>query len=377
LQAAAGVAMQAISEDEAQRIADGFLTSNKLKPGDAKFYEVVADTLSTMNLSTDTNGVSAAAIVAEQKTNYQVVYSRIISIPVTLNGRSTADSLEVSVMGPGSRMKVYVDTQAPAGLSGAALYSQSVLGAQGGYRNIQSPIEAASTGALQTVKMLPESTIVKLFNHLEPTVALDHIPLAPGDFISRTIRSITSAYWEGAIGFEQGELIPVYALEVDNYMKDGIDSSYLVTSTTYIPVNAEYMAPLARISTTVPLTQPVGLGQTIVLEAYDATQTLAALGLDPNPDVDPLNFALGSGGPYLYSWYLNEVSDENEIGTGRTLEYKADLELGKDAKEDSFDTVRIILKVEDAGDRTSEPKVSQAVATLTVARQLHLPAVQR
>lgn len=379
LQAAAGVAMQAISEDEAQRLADGFLTENKLKPGDAQFYEVVADTLSTMDLITDTNGLSAAAIVAEQKTNYQVVYSRIISIPVTLNGRSTADFVDVSVMGPGSRMKVYIDTQVPAGLSGAALYSQSVLGAQGGYRNIQSPVEAAATGALQMVQMLPEGAIKKLFDHkeLEPVVSLDYIPLDPSEFISRTIRSITPAYWEGAIGFEQGELIPVYALEVDNYMKDGIDSSYLVTSTTYIPVNPEYMAPLARISTTVPLTQPVGLGQTIVLEAYDAAQKLSALGLDPNPDVDPLDFALGSGGPYLYTWYRNEVSEENQIGTGRTLEYKADLELGKDAKEDSFDTVRIILQVKDAGDRTSEPTISQAVVTLSVARQIHLPAIQR
>ncbi|MBX2997162.1 MAG: hypothetical protein KF893_01535 [Caldilineaceae bacterium] len=382
LQAAAGVAMQAISEDEAQRIADGFLTDNGLKPGDAQFYEVVADTLSTMDITTDPSGVSAAAIVAEKTTNFQVIFSRIITYELSLDGRQTTDPIEFSVMGPGSRLKVYVDTQVPAGLSGAALYNESVLGAQGGFRRIQLPVEAAATGALQMVQMLPEATVKKLFDHLESTVALDHIPLEPSEIVSRSIRSITPAYWEGPIGFEQGELIPVYAFELDNYMKDEVDSTYLVTSTTYIPVNPEYMAPLARISSTVDLDENATPGQTIVLEALDASKTLEELGLDPSPnDGSPLNFNLGTeGGVFLYDWYINEVSAETKLtpkdGTGgRILEYTIDLGLGVDAKDSSMGTQRILLVVTDTG-KSSEPNSSQAVLTLNATPPIYLPAVQ-
>jgi hypothetical protein len=384
LQAAAGVAMQAISSDQAQRIADGFLRDNGLLPGDAEFYEVAADTLSTMDEITDSSGARSIAITAEETTNFQVIYSRVITYtPSLADPQAASTPVEFSVMGPGSKLKVYVDTQVPSGLSGASLYNEAILGGMGGYRQIQTPLEAAEAGALRMVDMLSEATIVKLFENLEADVALDNIPLAPSEIVSRSIVSMTPAYWEGAIGFEQGELIPVYALEIANTMKDavvdGVQTTYLVSSTTYIPVNPEYMAPLARITTTADLNETLIPGQSIVLEALDASKTLVDLGLDPDSDVDPLDFNLGTqGGIFLYDWYLNEVSTETKLtpkdGTGgRVVEYIANLGLGVNAKDSTVGTQRIILVVTDTG---GDLRSSQASITFNAVPPVYLPSLQ-
>lgn len=298
--AAAGTAMQAIDNDVAKRIADAFLQQNGLARADAQFYEVAEDTLATMDLQVNASGV-AEVTVTEEATNYQVIYSRIISYTPE-NGVGAAAPVEFSVMGPGSKFKIYVATQAPVSASAADLAKPvaqggGVLGGMGGYREIQTPVQAAAAGQLEMVSMLPETTVEKLFEHLEKYVALDLIPLAPEYLVERKIVSMTPAYWEGPMGFGQTELIPVYALEVSNTLSDteNLGSTYEVSSTTYIPVDAGLMAPLARISTTADLNAPVTPGATIVFEAFDASKTLVELGLDPDPSSDPLSFVLGSG----------------------------------------------------------------------------------
>jgi hypothetical protein len=371
LQAAAGMAMQAISEDDAEKIANDFLNQYGLLPNDAQPYEVAKDTLSTMDTVVAADGSRSLQVVAEETTNYQVIYSRIISYTPTVNGRQAATPVEFSVMGPGSKLKVYVANQVPAGVSGAALYNEAVLGGMGGYRAIQSPVEAAAAGKLQMVEMLPFETIEKLFNALEPTVALDYVPLAPSEIQSREIVTHTPAYWEGPIGFNQGELIPIYALTVRNELTGGV----IVTSTTSIPVAADYMAPLARISSTVDLTKTVTPGEVIVLEALDASKPLAELGFDQS-----LDFNLGTpGGTFTYDWYVNQISDETKLtpkqgSEGRIVEYAVNLSLGVDGKEASG-TQRIILVVTDA-EKNSEPRTSQAVLTLSATPPVYLPAVQ-
>jgi hypothetical protein len=235
------------------------------------------------------------------------------------------------------------------------------------------------------VDMLPEAKIVKLFKHLEADVALDNIPLEPSEIVSRSIESMPPAYWEGAIGFQQSELIPVYALEIANTMKDavvnGVQTTYVVSSTTYIPVNPEYMAPLARITTTVELNKTLIPGQSIVLEALDASKTLEELGLDPDPSENPLDFNLGTqDGLFTYDWYLNVVSTETKLmakdGTGgRVVEYTADPGLGVDAKDSAVGTQRIILVVTDTL-KNSEPRTSQASVTFNAVPPLYLPSLQ-
>lgn len=374
LQAAAGTAMQAISTEQAKEIADGFLNQYGFMPGDAQFYEVASDTLATMESIVAADGSESLAIT-EETSNYQVIYSRIISYTPSINGASVAaEPVEFSVMGPGAKLKVYVANQVPTGVSGAALYNEAVLGGMGGYRAVQSPAMAAEAGALQMVPMLPFAKVEKLFNTLESNVALDYIPLAPTELVSRQIITHTPAYWEGPIGFSQSELLPIYSITVLNVLTGNVE----VTSTTSIPVAPDYMAPLAVISTTADLSENLVPGETVVFEALDATKTLTALGLDPSPnDGNPLDFVLGSG-DVSYAWYLNSVAEENRLtakaGTnGRLVEYTVNLSLGVDAKNTSG-TQRMILVVTDDG-KNSEPRTSQAVLNFNTAAPVFLPGV--
>lgn len=383
--AAAGVPMMILTKEDAAQLANSFLAGAGLLPGDAQFYEVTQDSVATAEQVVTAAGETVVAVTNEEPTNYQVVYSRIISFtPSMMIAGASQQPVEISVMGPGSKLKVYVDTQVPAGLSVAALTDQAILGAMGGYRNIMDPVTAASTGALRTVPMLPEDVIRKLFNsELEADVALDHIPLPPGEIVSREIVTITPAYWEGPMGYNQDQLIPVYALEVNNILRDSDNTTYTVPSSTYIPVNPEYMAPLARISTTVDLDEPVEPGDVLVFEALDAAQTLAALGLDPDPDDgNPLNFNLGTdNGLFLYEWYANEISENTRLepkegSNGRILELVAANSLNVEDKEDALGTLRIILVVRDSL-KTGEPNSSQASVTLRgQVPSILLPTIQ-
>jgi hypothetical protein len=373
-QAAAGVAMQSIDNETARRIADAFLAQHGLARGDAQYYEVAADTVATMAETRDASGQRSVAVVHEETTNYQVIYSRIISYTPTIDGRA-AEQVEFSVMGPGSKFKVYVAAQTPTRAVFEQLVDEAVIGGMGGYRAIQTPQAAAAARQLQMVQMLSMEVVEKLFANLEAIVALDQIPLAPDEVVSREIVSSTPAYWEGAIGFNQAELIPVYALEVRNTMRNPDQTTYVVSSTTYIPVEASYMAPLARISTTASLDEPLAPGAVIPLEALDASKTLVELGLDPSPnDGAPLNFVLGSG-EVTYDWYLNEVSENSKVGTGRFLNYTVDLVKGVDVKEGAIGTQRIILVVTDTA-KDSAPFTSQAVVTFQAVPPVFLPSIQ-
>jgi len=113
VRAATATGMTAIKADDARAIADAFLNQNGLNRNDAQFYEVISDTLTTAQSPTrhNLNAANASQILAEQGTNYQVIYSRIITFtPVTAAGVH-ADPVEFSVMGPGSKLKVYVATK--------------------------------------------------------------------------------------------------------------------------------------------------------------------------------------------------------------------------------------------------------------------------
>jgi hypothetical protein len=379
--AASGAAMQAIDNNAAKRIADAFLQQNGLTREDAQFFEVATDTLTTMDQVVTASGETVVTL-DERITNYQVIYSRIFIYSPSVSAGAVTQPVEFSVMGPGSKFKIYVAAEAPVSASAAdlarpAAQGGAVLGGMGGYRRLQVNPQAAAGGQVELVSMLPETTITKLFQHLEKHVALDLIPLAPQYLVGREIVSMTPAYWEGPMGFGQTELIPVYALEVKNTLSDteNLGSTYVVSSTTYIPVEPGLMAPLARISTTADLNAPVAPGATIVFEALDASKTLVELGLDPDPSQDPLNFVLGSG-EVTYTWYLNEVSDETKLGTGRILNYVGDPTKDFEGKDGGLGAQRIVLVVEDTG-KDSEPKTSQAVVTLQSVPPLYLPAVQR
>lgn len=375
VQAAAGVAMQAIDNDAAKRIADAFLQQHGLAREDAQFYEVAADTLTTMDQVVTASGEMVVTF-DERITNYQVIYSRIFIYSPSVSAGVVTQPVEFSVMGPGSKFKVYVATQAPVSSSFAGFVDQAVIGGMGGYRRVQTPAQAAAAGELELVQMLPLPVIEKLFKHFEAFVALDPIPLSPDQVVGREIVSSTPAYWEGPIGFSQAELLPVYALEVKNTLKDLDGGMYTISSTTYIPVEAGLMAPLARISVPFSLNELVIPGVAITLEALDASKTLRELGLDPDPnDGAPLDIVLGSG-EVRYDWYINEVSSETRLGGGRFLTYTPNFEVGFEGKEGPVKSQRIILVVTDDG-KDNEPFTSQAIVTIQMAPPLYLPTIQR
>ena len=361
-------ATTAILQEDARAIAEGFLNQNGLLPDDAQFFEVAQDTEVTAEVDKGDGEVSAAStesILQEEVTNFQVIYSRIITYtpPVSLTASSVqqVEPVEFSVMGPGAKLKVYVDTSVPAALAADAnaLQQEAVIGGLGGYRQIQE-VFAAGSNQQATTPVLPAETIDLLFNELEPEIALSYIPQP---FESREILGRTLAYWEGPLGLNQSELVPVYALTVQTTLVDGSVNEY----ETFIPVAPQYMRPFAQIDSSA-VEGSLLPGSTLTLTAADASQPLSALGFD-----EALDFALGTGDEdsYIYTWYLNEVSDETVIGQGRELTY----EVENTSSDKSETSQTIILAVHDILSST-EPNVSTDEFQFTFS-DLFLPLINR
>ena len=303
-----------LTAEDAKDIADQFLTDSDLMPGDAKHSETTTVNLEGMQAPGRALGQSLgpAQVLTETITDYQVVYSRILTYTTTVvQGDTTVQQVnEFSVVGPGSKLKVYVSPtggQATVATNGGP---GAVVGAQGGWRSI------TETVTVQEVEpILPyEPQIVHLFDELEPQVALEHVPFQAAD-ASKEVLTYTLGYWEESTGQGQDKLYPAYILQV-RYEgtitpTNGVMETLVVTGYTYIPANETYMRPLAMIESHSDLSGTLWPGQVITFTAADATQTLADLGYH-----ESLTFTLGSGGPYFYNWYLGSVAEENRIGGG-------------------------------------------------------------
>ncbi len=169
--------------------------------------------------------------------------------------------------------------------------------------------------------------------------------------------STTLGYWSEGLSQPQPELIPAYILYVDYYT----GTTKLTQGLEYIPANATYMRPYAKIAS-VP--QGHKEGETIQLEGADASLTLAALGYDPT-----LTFKLGNG-PVLYTWYVDSVADGNEIGNGRNISWT--LPAG-DGQKGTY-TRSIILQVTDIGS-SARPATTDTATVTIVTKNGYLPAL--
>ena len=359
---AAGVdAKLAIDADTARGIADAFLNQNQLMPADAQFSGVVQDVLTSANdpgrLPGQANAAGALQILAETVTNHQVVYQRVISYTPPALAAGAVVPVQFSVVGPGAKLAVYVDASASPQVLAAGKLDELVLGGIGGYRQIQQAV-AAGTNAPQTVSVRPLATIQTLFAKAEAQVALSYVPL----LTEKEIVSSTLGYWEGPITWNQDQLIPVYILTVAATPTGGAAQEYQV----YIPVNEAYMAPYAKITGPTDVSEILP-GTAINLTAADASQTLATLGVDAS-----LDFALGSGGEYLYEWYTDIISDTTKIGTGRTIPYTVPAANSADAKPAS---VKIILVVTDI-DSPRDPRIASDELVLSFTKT-YLPFVNK
>lgn len=359
---AAGVnAKLAIDADTARGIADAFLNQNQLMPGDAQFTSVVQDVLTSAEdpgrLPGQANAAGALRILAETVTNHQVVYQRVISYTPPIQAAGEVPPVQFSVVGPGAKLAVYVDASASPQVLAAGKLDELVLGGIGGYRQIQQAV-AAGTNAPQTVSVRPLETIQTLFEKAEAQVALSYVPLLG----EKEIISSTLGYWEGPITWNQDQLIPVYILTVAATPDAGTPQQYQA----YIPVNEAYMAPYAKITGPTDVSEILP-GTAISLTAADASQTLATLGVDAS-----LDFALGSGGEYLYEWYTDVISDTAKIGSGRTIDYTVPATNSTDAKPAS---VKIILVVTDV-DSPRDPRIASDELVLNFTKT-YLPFVNK
>ncbi len=337
IQAAGTASRLVIDADTARGIADQFLTQNQLMPGDVQFAAVTQDVLTsaqdTGRVPGGANAAGTLQILAETVTNHVVSYQRVISYTPPVQGAAVAAPVQFSVVGPGSSVTVYVAASvAPSGRSLQAIpFNELVLGGTDGTRPLLQA-RAADTNQPLTTPVRPFETIKTLFEKAEAQVALDYIPLIG----TKTIVSNTLGYYEGSITWNQDQLIPVNILTVKATPPGGSEQTYQV----YIPVNETYMAPYAKI-TSLTNGATVIPGSKITLEAADASKSLKDLGVDAS-----LDFVLGSGGTYVYNWYLNEISDDAKIGSGRTVQYTVPDSATTDGKPAAAKVILVVTDVE-------------------------------
>ena len=353
---------QKLSPQDARDIADQFLISYGLMPGDAEFDEVVPDTMTETQVPA--SGFVPETVVQSEDTALQVVYSRVLTYTPPSSLAAVQQPIEFSVMGPGAKLKVFVDPNAIPESSAKALANDAVIGGVGGWRPVGQSA-GPEMAVQQTVPILTPTQILALFDELEPVVALSYTPVL---YESRQVLSQTVAYYEHPLGTGQDQLIPVYAFEVEYELAN----QEVTTDTVYIPANPEYMAPLALISPTVEIPELIGIGQEIVFEAVDALTNLSDLDYD-----ESLDFPLGTGEPdsYLYTWYRDSVSDENRIGTGQVFTYTVGLAGGTHPGMHHI-AQTIILEVTDSLS-PRPPSTSYDQVQIAIVPPVYLPLVFR
>ncbi|MBX2997164.1 MAG: hypothetical protein KF893_01545 [Caldilineaceae bacterium] len=277
-----------ISQDDARQIADAFLRNSKLGASDAVFYEVISDTISSEIITTT---LTAAALddVEEFPILWQVIYSRRLHAQ-TINAAGVMQEQEFSVVGSGAKQKVYVPVAAEVGA--ADILQTQPNGVQGGWRQIEQAVDAATGEALYTTILTAEE-VKALYLALLDKVALNDLPI---EVKSREILTHTIAYWEEPVGVDQGEFIPVYELKLKLVEAQ---SDAVVEDFVYVPASPIYMRPVAKILDAP--TEPINAGTAISLTAADASKSLKELGFGD------FNIVLGSGDPtdYQYDWYLD------------------------------------------------------------------------
>jgi hypothetical protein len=336
-----------ISSDDAKQIADIFLREKKLNAEGAVFYEVISDTISSKVDTQDPTMAASLDAVEQLPLLYQVIYSRRIISPL-ITAAGVSQGVEFSVVGPGAKQKVYVPVAASVGA--ASVLDTVPVGVQGGWREIE-PMVNAATGEAILVTILTVDQVKALYLALPDDVTLNDIPL---DIESRAILSETIAYWEEATGVSQGELIPVYELKVEMTERQ---SKEVFEEYVYVPASELYMRPLARI---ISAPTEVKAGQAISLTAADASKTLKSL------NIADFDLVLGSG-DYTYDWYLNG----EKIGSGRTLSNF----VVPFSDDDRGNTLTVELRVTDI--QSPNDSFSTDKAIITGEQGFFLPVVVR
>lgn len=374
------------TEEDARQVAETFLKGNGLMPGDAQFAGVEPVLLQQTQAAADITGAGGDAIFQEL-TTYEVIYNRYIqaSVPVVsaASGEVTTVDVSIPIDGENAKVKVYVSPTGGASAAWNAGGQQgAVVAAQGGWRNVVQ--QQAGAAAVQTIPLLPYEKIklVVADNFLAGMVAFNKVPfpteaeVAIGDIDGDGLDYIQVGY-EGPKDSPQGTVFPAYRVDTtytadaQSAMAASIGETVTISGYTWIPGNAEFMSPLAlaKLIGSAPTTwTPAGKVQ---VEAADASQTLAANGFDAG-----LDFVAGSG-PFTYDWYLNTVSAETKLGSGRTpAAFSLPAPAPEDVKEGQV-AYKVILVVTDVGSQHPSLNTSQDTIDITLAAPLFLPSVSK
>jgi hypothetical protein len=273
-----------------------------------------------------------------------VLYSRKISYTVQ-SGLSAGQVVTFSVQGPGARLKVFVDN------------AGKVVGTQGGWREV---VETATNANRPTVAVMEDAQARALYQALGESVNL-----APTTFqaVTRTILNSTLAYYEQEQGVAMSQLIPSWVFDVVLANDTGS-----VTTTAYIPANAELLPPLAKITSNGGTTVTVSMGTAISLTAADASLTLAQNGLDSS-----LNFVAGKPA-FTYTWKV--ATSGRVIGTGRSINYNSALADLVGTKGQLL-PIPVMLEVKDANGQTSTATQNIVVTGISDVKTVYLPTVLR
>lgn len=182
-------------EANAAQRAYTFLTDSShinLYPNDVDTYSVDADQIIEKNIAT-----SAATVHPVYRC---VAYSRSLE----------ADTgVPVSVVGPGAKLKVYIDEDG------------TIMGAMGNWRQVQQS---------GTVNIMTKEAAWNLFvqNGQEASAAPIYLEY---DSVQTDLNTATIGYYESSPTKSQTELIPVWIYNVNYYQ----DSNLVLTAHTYIP----------------------------------------------------------------------------------------------------------------------------------------------
>lgn len=347
-----------VTADEAHQIAESYLITRNLKPDDAAFKGVSANTMKSLSISEPVTstvqlnaGISAASadlvttVLDEQILNYEVVYQR--NIQVTKTDGTTAT---VAVDGPGSQLKVYVNADG------------TVTGVMGGWRAVQaSGVKSASAHADD----ITAAQVETLYEALG-----DVVSIVPSTFNADTwkVNASSVTYYEPQLGIQASGYRPAYALDVT---QSNSKNGSAIDIRVHVPGNAKDIAPLARIDQ--PTSDGIvtlGTSDTLTFTAADASQTLAASGLDAS-----LDFSLGQG-PYTYTW--SSAHDNKVLGTGRNLTLQgSQMAATVDAEHLELPVLTLVLKVTDANGKSSEATKSLHIPGVTTGISAFLPLVTR
>jgi hypothetical protein len=334
-----------LAAGEARQIADDFLLANDLMPVDAQFQGVISDTLTGMEIVTNTMSTLEGDYITVTETvtdsfpvAMQVVYSRVISHP------TASGIVGIPVEGPGATIKVY--------LSGDG----QVVGAMGGWR------EVTQTATLASTSIITESQAAALVQSLGSGISLVE-PLVQAEQITVTNASV--GYYEMPMAETQSQLTPVYILDA-NY---GVSNTTVMSAGLYLPASPALLPPLASIISHTEATPYIFIGETLELAAADASENLSALGYG-----DSLDFSLGQP-PYTYTWKLDGTGEI--IGSGRTIDHSITFSDYASLGPDYDVPLLIILEVTDSAGKTSTTERSFYFAETLDVQKVYLPTVLR